>query len=253
MTDQDKILVQILATTDAVWRPLRAADWAPPAPANLYFARRRYAEGGVAFGTGSGGEADRKVAQRIVLNLAATGLFTLHGDRRRASVKLSEATETNSRALCGLPSIVEAHRTLRRVIELEVGWSWPGPLCSELWLAGLDNYADGVESELWDVQAKLASALCRGWVEGHSDLHGRVWYWATDQGREAAKLSPLNLPANLPEYSDAANELYYKETIAARSRLRCQKPEQPNEIGFVPLSASMEIAYTRRKEATADA
>ena len=35
MTEQDSVLVQILAATDAVWKPMRKADWATPTPTVL--------------------------------------------------------------------------------------------------------------------------------------------------------------------------------------------------------------------------
>ena len=105
MTEQDRILIEILATTDAVWRPLRAGDWAQPGPSNLYEARRRFSEHGVAVNTGSGTEGARKAAQRIVADLVASGLLVAHGNQRRKGVTLTPPAEAGLRALCDLPSL----------------------------------------------------------------------------------------------------------------------------------------------------
>ncbi|MCG2683979.1 MAG: hypothetical protein L6306_10240 [Planctomycetales bacterium] len=243
----DKILIRVLAVMDAIWLPLRRVDWVAPTPTVLYEHRKRYPTVGVPFGTGGGREDSRKNRQRELNELAAAGLLTIGGESRRVGVKLSEKAEIALRSLCGLPNLDEAHATLRRVISLEGGDQWPGPLCSELWLAGRGDYTDGIGEELWDAQNLLLPALCRQWIEGHSDWHGRVWYFATDAGRKIAALPAPKMPSELPEYSESANALYMKETLAARERLRRAKPQCPSELGYCPMSASLEIAHTRRE------
>ncbi len=47
MTEQDAVLVRLLALTDAVWKPLREADWRRPTPTVLYEYRQRFASDGV--------------------------------------------------------------------------------------------------------------------------------------------------------------------------------------------------------------
>jgi len=245
MKTGDTILIQILALQDAIWHPFRRRDWLPPMPTVLYEHRKRFREGeGVSWATG-GGRADlRKARQRELDALAETGLIELCGRQRRSGVRLPEPVEIATRALCGLPNIEAGYVSLLEVIRLEAGDQRPGPLCSELWLAGIDNYTQDEKCfrELRLVELLMLPALSRGWVESHSDLLGCVWYFATPKGREVAKQPGPTLPAGLPEWDRAAGRLYDKELIAARERLRREKPDRPNELGHCPLSASLNLS-----------
>jgi hypothetical protein len=237
MTDQDAVLVQILAATDAVWKPMRQADWATPTPTLLYEYRKRFASAGVPWHSGDPTEAGRKSNQRTLEGLASAGLVTLHGRERRAAVRLTEKGDILARALAGLGNVDAGHRSLYEVLELH------DKMASELWLARLDDYADTDDCrvELLIVQRLIAPALWRGWVESGSDCHGRVWYWATDQGREVAKLPAPTLPDDLPSMDEAAAGVYDAEVIAYRQRLRYAKPDNSSELGFIPLSASIPL------------
>ena len=139
--------------------------------------------------------------------------------------------------LAGLVNVDAGHFSLCEVIALH------DKMASELWLARLDNYADTDECrhELVIVQHLLVPALWRGWVESGSDCHGRVWYWATDQGRQVAKLPEPTLPTDLPPMDEDAAKLYDGEVIAYRERLRHAKPDCSNELGYIPLSASIPL------------
>lgn len=240
MTEQDAILVRILAATDAVWKPMRQADWATPTPTVLYEYRKRFSSAGVPWHSGDATEAGRKANQRTLEGLASAGLVTLHGRERRAAVRLSEKGDILARALAGLGNVDAGHCSLCEVLGLH------DKMASELWLARLDNYAntDDCRRELVIVQQLMAPALWRDWVESGSDCHGRVWYWATKQGREVAKLPEPTLPADLPPMDKDAADLYDAEEIAYRDRLRHAKPDHSNELGFIPLSASIPLRPT---------
>jgi hypothetical protein len=237
MTDRDSVLVQILAATDAVWKPMRQADWATPTPTVLYEYRKRFSSAGVPWHSGDPTEAGRKASQRTLEDLASAGLVTLHGRERRTAVRLTERGDVLARALAGLGNVDAGHCSLCEVLRLH------DQMASELWLARLDNYADtdDCRRELWIVQRLMAPALWRGWVESGSDCHGRVWYWATDQGRQVAMLPAPTLPADLPPMDEDAAEVYDSEVVAYRERLRHAKPDHSNELGFIPLSASIPL------------
>ncbi len=255
MNETDEQLIRILAQTDAIFRPMRAADWTPPAPSNIWEARQRFSEGGVTSSTGGGGEARRKASQRTVDELASTGLLVLCGDKRRVGVRLTEAGEVGVRSLCGLPGLDESHRVLRQIIELSAKADDGQSLCREFWLWGVSNYSGDTKAdanEAWEISLLLASSLCRGWIESSSDIHGRACYSATKAGRAAAKQPAPSLPRELPEWSEPAGRKYHDETIAARQRLRSASPTTPGEIGQCPLSASLDLRQPRRRKEKAD-
>jgi hypothetical protein len=166
---------------------------------------------------------------------------TLHGRERRSAVRLTERGDIVVRALVGLPNVDAGHCSLCEVVRLQ------NPIASELWLAKLDNYADtdDCRRELVIVQELMLPALWRGWIESGSDCYGRVYYWATDLGRKIAKKPEPTLPADLPEMAEEAGRLYDAEVIAARERLRHAKPDHSNELGFIPLSASIPLKPKR--------
>jgi hypothetical protein len=250
MTEQDAALVRILAATDAVWKPMRQEDWVRPTPTVLYEHRTRFASKGVPWHSGDPTEAGRKASQRTLEDLASAGLLTLHGRERRAAVRLTEKGDIVARALADLPNVDDAHSSLREVIRLESSGDGQGPMASELWLAELPNYSnnDDCYLELWIVQRLLLPALWRGWIDADSDCCGRVYYSATADGRQLAKLPPPTLPANLPPPDEDAAELYDSEVIAARERLRQAKPDCAGEIGYLPLPASIDIRPRVRRK-----
>jgi hypothetical protein len=117
-------------------------------------------------------------------------------------------------------------------------------LCREFWLWGAKNYSGDVEADARaarEVSLLLAPALLRGWVESNSDIHGRVCYWATPTGREASEKPAPPPPDDLPGWTVEAAKFYHAETLAARERLRTATPVGTSEIGFVPLSASLDL------------
>jgi len=171
MTEQDAVLVRILAATDAVWKPMRQEDWVRPTPTVLYEHRKRFASTGVPWHSGNPSEAGRKASQRTLEFLASAGLATLHGRERRAAVRLTEKGDTVARALADLPNVDDAHFYLQEVIRQETTGDGQGPMASELWLADLRNYSntDHCRTELWIVQRLLLPTLWRGWMNAESD------------------------------------------------------------------------------------
>lgn len=244
MTDEDAVLVRILAATDALWKPMRRADWGSfSIPTVLYEHRKRFASAGVASHSGATTEAGRKADQRTSEALASSGLLTLHGRERRVAARLTEKGDILARALAGLANVEAGYLSVCEVLRLESPGEWPGPMASELWLAGLDSYAnsDDCRHELHAVQELALPALWRGWLESGSDIEGRVWYHATDQGRAVAKLPKPELPADLPTMDNHAADLYDAEVIAIRERLRHTAPDHCNELGCIPLSCSINL------------
>lgn len=237
-------LIDVLARTDAIFRPMRKADWVPPAPSNLWEARRRFSSAGVLWRVGGGG-ANRLAGERELVGLQEMSLLVLCGKAKRSGVRLSETAEIGVRALCGLP--LDAHAALCRVVLLTEEREG---LCSELWIAELDEYADtdDCRNALWETMLLVLPALVRGWVASNSDVQGAVYYYPTPAGLAAAQLPAPALPTNSPKWSEPIGRFYHDQTIAARQRLRTSKPSSPSEIGECPLSASLDLRRPRRRK-----
>ncbi len=113
----------------------------------------------------------------------------------------------------------------------------PGPdgWVSERWL--VSEAPDW--PELRAVELMSAPGLWRGRMEAHSDCHGHVRYRPPAEGRAAlADADPEDDPLTSDPDPEAA--AYYDDHyFAARDRLRNAPPDDPREIGPVPLPASM--------------
>ncbi len=64
---------------------------------------------------------------------------------------------------------------------------------------------------------------------------------ATKESWRVAKLPPPKLPDGLPPMDDDAAALYDEAVIDYREGLRHAKPDHSNELGFIPLSASIPL------------
>ena len=247
MTQDNEVLVTLLAMTDATWRPMRGADWQARAGGVLWARRREYRDRGGIPWIGGGDATARQASGRMLDALAADGDVLVHRTRGTGGVfvKLTDSAEHRLRALCDLPSIADARALLLRVIELERPGGPDGRLCSELWLAGLKNYVGDYMVKLFEVQRSALPGLCRGWLLAPSDCYGRTFYAATPIGREVAS-KPPTLPADLPGPDQEAIELYDSATTEYRERLRAMRPEG-SDIGPCPLPCSIDLPRPRRR------
>ena len=252
MTEKESTLIRLLAQTDAIFRPLRLMDWNVPGPGNLWEARQQFKVSGVQINSG-GGQADRKSIQRLLDVLVSDGLLIKSGSGKSAGFKLSDAGETRSRSLCGLPSLADSHRYLIKVIDLERETDH-GCLTPEYLLLGATNYeqTDDFTVRIFDLEMFLLPALVHGWLDARSDLHGRTYFSAKALGQQIATSFPPSSPANLPSYDDAANDLYLSTRRKYREELRTAKPKNPSEIGDCPLPCSIAFHPRKPQEEIAD-
>jgi len=250
MNTTDATLIGLLAATDAIFRPLRRADWNPPTPAVLFEHRQRFATDGVPWTVGGSGAA-RLGGERDLQELQAGGLLVLTGKAKRSGVRLTDLGEAAVRSLCGLPSIIGAHEMIRQIV-CRGGRADDGlTICPETWLWGADDYADSETDArmAWEVSLLLAPALSRGWVKARSDVRGRAYYSVPLVGLEVAAAPAPSLPDDLPEWQEPCGRLYHDLTLAARERLRSAKATNPGEIGECPLPASIDLQRPRRRKA----
>lgn len=243
MNETDEILIRLLASTDALWRPMRAHDWAGSMPTVLLEHRRLFPTVGVPWHGSSPTEAGRKRTQRALEACAKDGLLAIHGKIRRNTAKLHDTGELRARALCGLPGLTDAMALLREV------QAQPVTMPSELALVGLETYQDepdaGVRGLLAELAFRAAPALCREWLEARSDLHGRVYYSLTPSGEQAIVSLPA-IPDGLPRQQQACWDLYAQQFGESLARLRAEEPETVGEIGFIPLSVALNGHYEPR-------
>lgn len=248
MRENDAVLVTILAETDAIWRPLRGADWQARCGGILFRRRREFQARGVRSVGGGDGTARQAHARQLDGLAVAGDLLVYHGrGTGGVYVRLTDTAEHRLRALCDLPSLADAHALLRRVIELERPGGPDGFLCSELWLAGLPNYTGDYMIRLLPIQRSALPALSRGWLLAPSDCYGRTYYQSTATGRElAAQPAPI-LPPDLPEPDEEAASLYDELNVTYREQLRAMAGDGQGDIGPVPLPASLQLTKPRRR------
>lgn len=246
MTGQDGLLVEILATQDAVWAPLRAADWGSPhGPANLHQARRLYASEGVPWSSGRVDEAGRKESQRDMEAMASAGLIRLfgRGNRRSIGVALTERGELRARNLAGLPGAVETHAAMEALVAFTAPYRESVWINETILLFGRQGDYDrlktlGVPGRVLCAQERtFVPALARGWAMARSDCEGRVFYAVTEAGVERNLQGPPEAPA-LPGTDPDATRIYSDAYETRRRELGTRTPAIPYEIGEMPLPVS---------------
>ncbi|MCX7424382.1 MAG: hypothetical protein NTW96_01890 [Planctomycetia bacterium] len=235
MNELETIRIQILGLTDAAFCPMREADWHPPAPGNIYHARHTYPTDGVRILV-EGDGADQKRTERTVHDGIAMGLIVPTVKRlRRTGLRLTDLGDWLTRAIVGQPDAGEAYRLVVEVARLggdDDRW------VSELTLAGVPGYSDGIKRKLVEVEDNALPALVRGWLESNSDRYGHAWYRLLPAGRRALEHPEPVEPPGLPDGDPDARRFYIATVEDERERLRTAEPGNPKEIGFVPLPCS---------------
>ena len=241
------ILVQILADTDALFLPNRT--WNFTKPTNLFFGRRNYGKMGVAWASGQKTVAGRKAAQRALEALAREGLVTVFrkNNTKTTGVKLTEEGEARARELCGLLRLADSWWICTKLAELSKP---PGKAKTydDVWISEEEILILPRPSEGEDQVAFLGGliftedmflpALSRGWAVASSTIHGNVYYALTQAGWDALNAEP---PAERPKVvpSHEAHEAYLDRVREQLDHLEHDRPENPREIGMLPLPVSM--------------
>ena len=241
------ILVQILADTDALFIPNRS--WHRLRPTNIYFGRKNYGRSGVVWSSGAATEADRKAAQRELEALAKERMVRVFRPHhvKTLGVRLTDAAETQVRGWCGLPGIACGWWTCH---ELARHSKVPGEAktlddvwISEVQLAGVEWPREGEDTtafrrELVLTEDMALPALSRGWIVANSDIHGRVYYALTLAGWEVLDNDPPEDPPDIAVDTEA-RKMYLDRVQSQLARLGTADPEDPNEIGILPLPVAM--------------
>jgi hypothetical protein len=237
MSPDLRILIEVLAGQDAVWRPLRKIDWdSTGTPAALYRARCAFPGAGAPWQSDSAGEADRKRDLRRLERLADAEMVSLFRPAARSiGARLTDAGEALARAVADLPNLDEGHEWMGRLLRYG-----PDASVNECVLYSGDptaNYPPEIEeADLAFLQAALLPALSRGFVTAGSDVAGRVYYSIEPAGIGWARGPAPEMP-ELPPCDDALADLYVALTRDRRAEYRRQ-PKRDGELGFIPLPVS---------------
>jgi hypothetical protein len=236
----DETLIQILARTDAVFRPYRDGH------------RQQYAEFRVRFEdegvpwhssmTGEGmDDSGRKRSQDLLADLEAAGLVLAFNptSTRTRGVKLTPIGDARARALAGLPGHAESLEAAQRMRELQssdAGYTF----LARRWVREDQVTGAGCKDveALWAYELRILPALVSQKVVVNADSARHVWYSACrcveGQGPEALR-TPTE---NLPECEEAAHNLYIEARRTARYQIETAPPRDVNCIGYIPMPSS---------------
>jgi hypothetical protein len=238
-TAELKLLVELLATVDATFRPRR--DPLKPAWSESFLRRAQYAWDGVPVRPGDPTEAGRKRFQRTCESAIRSGLLIVgSGDRQRLRRLRMTANrgEIFARRVADLPSIAEswlAVEETRRLIAAGHCAEFRGETwVAEASLASAEWGSSDAMAEFRDVELLAAPALCRRWMFSNSDLAGRVWY----RLGELPNSPPRRYRGRLPEPDDRLADLYDKIFVETQAEL-ANVAEQSQEIGPIPVPDSL--------------
>lgn len=238
MDARTRILVTILAETDAVWLPNRKSR--RPRPANVYIARRDYAAAGVPWGSNEPSEAGRKAAQRELEALADAELVRVSRPKRMRAlgVKLTDAGDVLARGLCGLPGVYSAWVAMQ---ELATHSRRPPETMRDVWVPEIALAGRNMDAaELAAIENMILPALVRGRVVSAADIAGRVSYALTPAGwRFLDGAAGPRDDEGGPTEADADAVALYDEHLAAEMGRLDTADADPREIGDIPLPVAM--------------
>ncbi len=219
-----RLLVRVLAQTDAAVWPIRRAEWEHPKPAAIRAAQDAFRRHRGVIVPSPGTDAERKAAERLADSLARAGYLKARRRGRGRFLRLTDAAEDRVRQLCGLPGLWLSFETVRRYVR--EAWT------PEINLNDGRGWGDGHSAELAFVELLMLPALTRGVAVSGSDVRGRVYYRRVQDvpswPQPTEELEPL------PELAG----YYHQEAAAARERI-LSADVGSLEIGEIPLPCSM--------------
>jgi hypothetical protein len=226
--EQLRILVQVLAATDALFIPLRGPDWETRVmPANVTIGRREFQEAGVAWLSLAISENERKQAQRDMEACAKRGwIRPIRSKVKTTSVRLTDEGEELARDGI-VPTLADSFEALA---ELATHSKRGSEKSNEKWVPEIEmNNGRGWEGEfarelLW-VEQRLLPCLTRGLVAANYDGYGHAYYAVTAAGWEALDEQVLDEQdlddvATDAEFDGERADHYYTCLKAELTRLR---------------------------------
>lgn len=260
----EKILMTILAKTDAVFWPIRNHNISGRV---LFYERRReFMECGLPWASGETSEAGRKAAQRDLEALASAGkVLVFKGRERTLGVRLSEKADDDIRRMICLATLADALMVLdelyRRLNDGDVcdfvGKAWT----SEQSLTGIEW---GDHEQRWHyvrLTENVYPLLWRGLVESNASIRGHVWYRLTDAGLKLAQERVKNGQSRRQyppkqrtnkQFDETARRFYLDEQRREIDALESDKPKDHNDLGEIPMPVSTTLRKSAGRFAQAD-
>ena len=242
---RDKFMVRMLARTDAIFRPLRAADQG--ARGLLYLAWKEYQTDGARWRGGGGGGARRVRKSRELRELVESGRLIVTGEKVRTThFRLPDAEMDALRQMVGLATHSQALPGLDYLLGLRDDHGRPrpgGPWISEAAI-GQTEYGHPRAPDIFGfVQDDFLPLLVAGLVSSNSDGDGRVSYRLADDGERLAaqrlerdESAAETFPPDPGEGDKDMRHTYYTERLAERRRLRhARDSDNLSELGSIPL------------------
>jgi hypothetical protein len=238
LTFPDRILLSLLAATDAVFIPDR-----DPLRRNrhaLLWERRKYFDQrGIPWASklvdAGNSESGRKQAQRGIEQLTRARMVEVFrpNHSKTQGIRLTSSGDQYTRALAGLPTLLSSLSLLPKLRELSdsdaarpfLGRTW----VPETALTGVRWGDNDQRHKYVDLEEQLLPALVRGWVVSNCSIRGHCWYSLVEGA------PPMAVPAKYPEKTDEARAEYYRRIHEEISALMVATPENDREIGQIPM------------------
>ena len=230
LTEERRVLLEILARTDAIFWPGR--EKFDMAKEQVRHERRAaYRETGLAV-TGGGDAAARQQFGRLLGELERAGLVTITRSKRREGVKLSAAGDAITRRLCGVATVLDAWPLLAVAVETSAAWGaggWPEHIG-----VGIEEFTGSAEENesLQNMRQFLIPLLPLDYVScsGDGDYPRKFWMSATEAGRAALQAGPPDDAPPGVEYDEEAAEFYNREWDRYTAELDAAEPERPQDL-----------------------
>lgn len=240
-----RLLINILAATDALWTPHRRPGNHDEATV-LAERRKLYREAGVLWNSGrfapwAKTEATRHGVTRLLRELGADGLICANNPTglRTTTVKLTDAGEAIARDLIGTPTLADSLPLVEKIHAYRLhpdgadylGRAW----CPETHLAGIPWGHPDQQDVFGAVLDKLHPALVAGVLVAVCSVQGHCWYSLNPGQPEALRAEVAALPARQrPEPDEELLDAYWTGRIDNLHALHREKSDG-REIGGIPM------------------
>ena len=230
LTEERRVLLEILARTDAIFWP--GQQRFEMSQAQVRSERRRaYVEAGVVV-SGCGDAAARQAFGRLLGDLEQSGLLTIARGRRREGVKLTPLGDNVTRRMAGTYTLAEGWALLELAGDLDrQAFGRPLP---EHFFIGVETWQGTKEQNeaLGMMRQNLVPFLPVGYIScsGDGDCPRRHWMSLTPAGRDALDAGrPDDAPESIT-FDEASSDEYDCAWSLATAELDAATPERPSDL-----------------------
>jgi DNA-binding transcriptional ArsR family regulator len=224
---------------------------------NSYFMRREFrSRGGLLWRSCEATESGRKAASRTLEQAADAGLLIKQQQRNHPLVRLTDLGEETARVLGSLSDPVDDLKLVKKLDRLcqKSPKAYVDPVSKSDWAHEVDLFgltygkpnAEEFQQQLWRAQMSLLSAVRRGWVDSLSNTTRNIFYRTTEKWREE-KPTGFKRTFQIPkEFNERHMDAYMEGYREQRDLMESTETRDHQEIGRIPLSATMEQRKRRK-------